>query len=147
MASEVRVLLVDDNPGDVELVRTTLSECWTEVRLQVARDGVEALSLLLQGLAEGPRQLPDFILLDLNMPRKNGLEVLADVRCEPRLSQIPIIVMSTSNSPEDVQASYRAGANCYVAKPMDIDGYHRVLSAIEQFWLKVAILPSRAGQR
>jgi chemotaxis family two-component system response regulator Rcp1 len=136
-----RILLVDDNPGDVRLMQEALKEGHTPIQLTVAGDGDEALAILnrTSGPAEGYR--PDLILLDLNLPRKNGREVLFEVKADPELRRIPVIVMTTSKAEQDVRRAYNLNANCYITKPVDLDEFLHVVRSIEDFWLTVVTLP------
>ncbi|MBV9404569.1 MAG: response regulator [Acidobacteriaceae bacterium] len=136
----LRILLVEDSPSDVRLIREALKETPVPVQITVARDGIEAIEYLHQtelGLATRP----DLILLDLNLPRKNGREVLAEVKSSPTLKQIPVLVMTSSRSDEDVAEAYSLNANCYIAKPGDLNEYVSVVRAIEEFWFMTATLP------
>jgi two-component system, chemotaxis family, response regulator Rcp1 len=133
---EVRILLVEDNPGDVRLVRESLRENGLPHRLAVAMDGVEALERL-----RGPER-PDVMLLDLNLPRKDGREVLAEVKSDPGLRSIPVVVLSSSDAQDDVSAAYALHANCYVTKPVDLDQFLDVVATIQRFWMGVAKLPA-----
>ena len=141
LRKSMQILIVDDSPDDVELFRLALLEGRGEHLLNVATDGVEALAFLRR---EGPFQTaprPDIILLDLNMPKKDGREVLAEVKADPGLRSIPVIVLTSSKSPEDVLKVYALQANCYVAKPVDFFHYVSVTKAIEDFWFGIANLP------
>jgi CheY-like chemotaxis protein len=137
----IEVLLVEDNPGDVRLVQEALKEGRVPVHLTVAIDGVIALDILnRRGLHErAPR--PDLILLDLNLPRKNGREVLEEIKSDPGLRRIPVIVMTTSKAEQDVSRAYNLNANCFITKPGDLDEFLRVVRSIEEFWLTVVRLP------
>ena len=136
------ILLVEDNPGDVRLTQEVFSECATSIRLDVARDGVQALEYLN---APG-RELPDLILLDLNLPRKNGREVLAEVKADSRFRSIPVLVLTTSKAERDINDCYELHANCYLNKPLDLDEFVELVNIIEQFWMMTALLPSRAAR-
>jgi CheY-like chemotaxis protein len=137
----VEVLLVEDNPGDVRLTREALKEGSVRSRLHVARDGVEALAFLRrQGEHAGvPR--PDLILLDLNLPRKDGREVLTEIKADATLRQIPVVVLTSSRAEEDIRRSYDLHANCYIAKPVELDRFIHVVRSIEEFWFNVVELP------
>ncbi len=143
-AAAVEILLVEDNPADVRLTREALREGAGGLRhrLHVVEDGVQALAFLRReaGYWEVPR--PDLILLDLNLPRKDGREVLQEIKADPELRSIPVVVLTTSRSEEDVLRSYQLHANCYVTKPVDLDQFLEVVRRIEAFWLGVARLPS-----
>lgn len=135
----VEILLVEDNPGDVRLMKEALKETRVRSHLHLAEDGVQALSFLRQKGAT----LPDLILLDLNLPKKDGREVLAEIKDDPRLRSIPVVVLTTSQSEQDVQRSYQLHANCYIAKPVGLENFIRVIQSIEGFWLETVRLPGR----
>lgn len=135
------ILLVEDNPGDIRLTREALKESRMPSRLFTARDGEEAMAFLSRspGFSDVPR--PHLVLLDLNLPKKNGSEVLKDMKEDVGLRSIPVIVMSTSGDPGDVSRSYRLHANCYVRKPVEMSTFQQVVEKIEDFWFAVAALP------
>ena len=135
------ILLVDDNPGDVRLMQEALRECHLDVSLSVATDGDEALEMLKNGSPNGASRKPDLILLDLNLPGKNGREVLFEIKADPRLRRIPVIVMTTSKAEQDVHRAYNLNANCYITKPVELDEFLRVVRSIEDFWFTVVTLP------
>jgi CheY-like chemotaxis protein len=137
-----RVLLVEDNEADVRLTREALREAGDDVRLSMVADGEQALAFLRRegGFSEAPR--PDLVLLDLNLPRKNGLEVLDELRADPSLAQIPVIVLTSSAARSDVEAAYARGANAFVVKPHELDVFMDLINAVRTFWLEVAQLPS-----
>jgi two-component system, chemotaxis family, response regulator Rcp1 len=141
-SAPIDILLVEDNPGDVRLTREALSDAKVLNRLTVAVDGLEALAALRrQGrFANAPR--PDIILLDLNLPRKDGRAVLAEIKKDPDLRRIPVIVLTTSRAEEDVLRTYDLHANCYIPKPLDLEQFITVVKSIEDFWFTVAKLPS-----
>jgi len=144
IASEVRVinvLLVEDDPGDVLMTREAFEE-YLNNRLDVVSDGSEALSYLRREgeYADAPR--PDLILLDLNLPRRDGREVLAEVKADENLRHIPVIVLTTSQADEDVLRSYQLHANAYVTKPVDFDGFIEAIKQIDHFFVSVVQLPS-----
>ena len=141
-SAPIDILLVEDNPGDVRLTKEALNDAKVLNRLTVAVDGVEALAALRrQGrFANAPR--PDIILLDLNLPRKDGRAVLAEIKKDPDLRRIPVIVLTTSKAEEDVFHTYDLHANCYIAKPLDLEQFITVVKSIEDFWFTVATLPS-----
>jgi chemotaxis family two-component system response regulator Rcp1 len=140
-APPVEILLVEDNPGDVRLTQEALKEGKVYNNLHWAKDGVEALEFLKrQGKhANAPR--PDIILLDLNLPKKDGREVLAQIKKDGALKQIPVVVLTTSEAEEDVLKSYELHANCYVTKPVDLEKFIHVVQSIDRFWLTVVTLP------
>lgn len=135
----VNVLVVEDSPADVRLIREALKNTTVPLQLTVAHDGVEAMQYLHE--SERMETLPDLMLLDLNLPRKNGREVLAEVKTSPNLKQIPVLVMTSSRSDEDINQAYALNANCYITKPYDFQEYVDVVRSIEHFWLMTASLP------
>ena len=137
----MELLLVEDNPGDVRLTQEALKSGQVQVNLNVARDGVEAMDFLRQRAAFQGAPKPDLILLDLNLPRKNGREVLSEIKSDPELRRIPVLIMTTSRAEQDVNRAYNLNANCYITKPMDLDEFLRIVKAIEEFWLKTVTLP------
>jgi CheY-like chemotaxis protein len=140
-ARVVELLLVEDNAGDVELTREALGEAKVRNRLHVVPDGVEALAFLRR---QGPYHAaprPDLVLLDLNLPRMDGREVLAEIKDDPALRTIPTVVLTTSQAERDVLAAYRLHANAYIVKPVDLDQFLGVVRAVEGFWLAVVKLP------
>ena len=140
LMKSLKILLVEDSPSDVRLIREALKETPVPVQITVARDGVEAIEYLHQ-TEVGLATRPDLMLLDLNLPRKNGREVLAEVKSSPSLKQIPVLIMTSSKSDEDVEQAYSLNANCYIAKPADLNEYQNVVRAIEEFWFMTATLP------
>ena len=135
----IEILLVEDNPGDVRLTIEALRESKVHNNLHVARDGVEALAFLRR---EDPHAIrPDLVLLDLNLPRKDGREVLADLKADPQLHTIPVVVLTTSRAEQDVLRTYELQANCYITKPVDLDQFITVVKSIENFWLTIVTLP------
>lgn len=138
----IDILLVEDNPGDVRLTKEALSDAKVLNRLTVATDGLEALAALRREgrFANAPR--PDIIFLDLNLPRKDGRAVLAEIKKDPDLRRIPVVVLTTSKAAEDVVRTYDLHANCYIPKPLDLDEFITVVKSIEDFWFTVARLPS-----
>lgn len=138
----IEILLVEDEPGDVRLTVEALRDARVRNRVHTVEDGVEALDFLHRRppYADVPR--PDLILLDLNLPRKSGREVLAEIKADPDLRIIPVIVLTTSRAQDDVQRSYDLHANCFISKPMDWHEFTAVVKSIEDFWLTVARLPS-----
>ncbi len=138
--NSLRILLVEDSPSDVRLIREALKETPVEVEVTLARDGVEAIDYLRQS-ETGLVNRPDIILLDLNLPRKNGREVLAEVKADPNLKQIPVLIMTSSKADEDITQAYNLNANCYIAKPSDLQEYVDVVRSIENFWFRTVTLP------
>lgn len=137
----IEILLVEDNPGDVRLTRETLKETKLHNNLSVVDDGEKALAFLRRqgGYASAPR--PDLILLDLNLPKLDGREVLAAIKEDPSLRTIPVVILTTSKAEEDIIKSYELHANCYIAKPVELEGFVKVVRSIEDFWLSVVRLP------
>ena len=137
----IDILLVEDNPGDVRLTKEALKEAKVRNNLHVVEDGVAALHFLRrEGEFSGvPR--PDLILLDLNLPKKDGREVLEEIKADSALKTIPVVVLTTSHAEEDIVRSYNLHANCYVTKPVDLDQFIRIVKSIEDFWLTIVRLP------
>ena len=137
----VEILLVEDNPGDIRLTREALKESKLRNSLNVVKDGIEALEFLRrQGrYASAPR--PDLILLDLNLPRKDGREVLAEIKDDDDLKRIPVVVLTTSKADQDIMRAYDLHANCYITKPVDLNQFLNVVHTIECFWLSIVTLP------
>ena len=137
----IEILLVEDNPGDVRLTREALKEGKVYSNLHTVKDGVEAMDFLRhQGkFKDVPR--PDIILLDLNLPRKDGREVLEEIKSDDELKRIPVVVLTTSKAEEDVLRTYNLHANCYVTKPVDLEKFMVVVKSIDVFWLTVVTLP------
>ncbi|MFP2960686.1 response regulator [Myxococcus sp. 1LA] len=141
--SPIEILLVEDNPGDVRLTIEALKEGKVHNRLSVARDGVEALAFLRREGVHAGAPRPDLILLDLNLPRKDGREVLAEIKVDRALRRIPVVVLTTSKAEEDILRTYDLHANCYIAKPVDLDQFISVVRSIDDFWLSVVRLPPK----
>jgi chemotaxis family two-component system response regulator Rcp1 len=137
----IEILLVEDNPGDVRLAVEALRDGKVANRLHIVEDGVEAISFLRREgrYADVPR--PDLILLDLNLPRKDGREVLAEIKQDADLKRIPVVILTSSAAEQDVVQAYNLYANCYIVKPIDLDQFLKVVRSIEDFWLIVATLP------
>jgi two-component system, chemotaxis family, response regulator Rcp1 len=140
------LLLVEDNPGDVELTRIALDDAKVQNRLSVVNDGHAALAFLRREGAYHDAPRPDVILLDLNLPRMDGREVLAAVKADPLLQDIPVVVLTTSEAERDVLAAYRLHANAYIVKPVDLEQFLEAVRSLEGFWLSVVKLPSRARE-
>jgi CheY-like chemotaxis protein len=139
----MEILLVEDNPGDVRLVREVFREGRVPCTFQVAVDGEEALAFLRQEGAHAGAVPPDIVILDLNLPRKDGREVLAEIKADPRLRRLPVIVLTSSAADQDVMKAYDLHANCYIVKPVDLDDYSEVVRVIEDFWLATVELPRK----
>lgn len=138
----VEVLLVEDSPADAQLTRTALLEGAVSKRLHVVVNGADAIDFLRRrhGYERAPR--PDVVLLDLNLPKMGGLEVLREIKSDPSLRAITVIVLTTSQMMEDVRSAYDLAANCYVVKPVDLDEFFHAIAGIEEFWMRVATLPT-----
>lgn len=137
----IEILLVEDNPADVRLTREALKEEKIHNHLSVVSDGVEALAFLRQEGRHGKAARPDLILLDLNLPRKDGREVLAEIKSDEKLKLIPVVVLTTSDADRDILQSYRLHANCYIKKPLDLNQFSMVVKSIREFWLSIVKLP------
>jgi CheY-like chemotaxis protein len=137
----ITILLVEDNPGDVRLTREALKEGKIRNVMYDVKDGVEALAFLRQTGEYANMVRPDLILLDLNLPKKGGLEVLAEIKADRDLKRIPVVILTTSQAEQDVLRSYNQHANAYVAKPVDLDQFIVVVKSIEDFWLEIVKLP------
>jgi CheY-like chemotaxis protein len=142
-ARPVELLLVEDSPGDVRLTKEALKEGRVLNNLTVVNDGEEAVALLRRKGQYANATRPDLILLDLNLPRKSGLEVLAEIKVDPDLKQIPVVVLTTSRAEQDILRTYELHANCYIVKPVDLDQFIGVVHAINSFWLAVVVLPPK----
>ena len=140
-APPVEILMVEDNPGDVRLTKEALKEGKVYNNLHWAKDGVEALEFLRREGKHANAPRPDIILLDLNLPKKDGREVLSVIKSDDQLKHIPVVVLTTSRAEEDVLRSYELHANCYVTKPVDLDKFIVVVQSIDRFWLTVVTLP------
>lgn len=141
ISSPIEILMVEDNPGDVRLVREALKEYKLRNNLHAVHDGVEAMAFLRQKgqYAGAPR--PDLILLDLNLPQKDGREVLAEIKSDPDLRRIPVVVLTSSQAEQDILKAYDLNANCYITKPVDLDRFIEIVRAIDEFWLTIVKLP------
>jgi CheY-like chemotaxis protein len=139
--SQINVLLVEDDPSDVTLTRRVLDKSKLHLTLDVVTDGEEAIAYLNKQGPYSKVSTPDLVLLDLNLPKKGGLEVLEDIRSDPKLTATPVVVLTTSKAEEDIVKSYKHHANCYISKPVDLNQFSKVVQAIEDFWLVVVRLP------
>jgi len=140
-ASPVEILLVEDSPGDVRLTIEALREAKVRNNLRVVGDGVEAMAYLHKQPPYTKAARPDLVLLDLNLPRKDGREVLAEIKTDPELMTIPVVVLTTSRAEEDIMRAYEFHANCYISKPVDFQQFLIVVRSIESFWLTIVKLP------
>jgi two-component system, chemotaxis family, response regulator Rcp1 len=137
----IEVLLVEDSPGDVRLTREAFRDAKVHINLHVASDGTEAMAFLKREGAYASVPRPDLILLDLNLPKKDGREVLTEIKESRALKSIPVVILTTSASEEDILRSYLLHANCYITKPVGLDGFLKVVHSIDNFWLSVVKLP------
>lgn len=137
----ITLLLVEDDAGDIELIHEAFARVTVQPKIDVARDGEKAMTYLYQKLEMSKAQLPDLILLDLNLPRKNGHEVLAEIHADEQLKPIPVVVLSTSNAEQGILQCYQLGANAYVTKATDFKGVKRTISLLADFWFTMVKLP------
>lgn len=142
-ARPVEILLVEDNPGDVRLTIEALKETKVHNTLHVVEDGVQAMAFLNREGEYENAPKPDLILLDLNLPRKDGRDVLAEIKNDKYLKQIPVVVLTTSEAEKDILTTYDLHANCYITKPVDLAQFMKVVQSVEDFWLTIVKLPPR----
>ena len=142
--TQANILLVEDNPADVRLTQEVLRETELDFVMQLARDGEQAMQILRKQAPFEDAQTPDLVLLDLNLPRKDGREVLAEVKADPDLRRIPVLVLSTSKAERDILTCYELHANCYLTKPVDLDQFGQLVQSLQQFWFGMAMLPPKA---
>ncbi len=141
ISKQIEILLVEDNPGDVRLTTEALKENKIALETHVVWDGIEAMDFLQKHGKHVDAPRPDLILLDLNLPKKDGREVLSEIKADESLKRIPVIVLTTSQADEDIMNSYEMNANCFVTKPVDLDQFITIVKSIEHFWLTVVKLP------
>ncbi|HEX9514175.1 MAG TPA: response regulator [Puia sp.] len=141
---EIHILLVDDNEGDILLTREALEEAKIVNRISVAYDGIEAIRFLKKDPPFSRGDTPDLILLDINLPKMDGKEVLSIIKSDPALKRIPVIMLTTSSSEKDILTSYDNHANCYITKPVDLERFMEVVRTIEDFWTSIVKLPKSA---
>ncbi|MFN6514600.1 MAG: response regulator [Nostoc sp. CreGUA01] len=137
----IEVLLVEDNPGDAQLTRIALEDSKISIHLNVVEDGVEAMAFLRKQEKYVEAAHPDIVLLDLNLPKKDGREVLAEIKADENLKRIPVVVLTTSQAEEDILKAYNLSANCYITKPVDFDQFVKIVKSIENFWFAIVKLP------
>ncbi|HEY4288121.1 MAG TPA: response regulator [Puia sp.] len=142
---QIHILLVDDNEGDILLTREALGEARIINKISIAYDGVEAISFLKKHPPYRGTEMPDLILLDINLPKMDGTEVLSIIKNDPELKRIPVIMLTTSSAEKDILASYDNHANCYITKPVDLDRFMEVVRTIEDFWISIVKLPKIAS--
>jgi two-component system response regulator len=140
-ATPIEILLVEDSPGDVRLTQEAMRDAKVQNNLHVVSDGLEATSFLWRKGKHANALRPDLVLLDLNLPKKGGREVLEEIKKDPSLKSIPVVVLTTSAAEVDILRSYQLHANCYITKPVDLDQFLRVVKAIDNFWLTIVKLP------
>jgi two-component system, chemotaxis family, response regulator Rcp1 len=140
-AAPIEVLLVEDSPGDVRLTQEAFKDAKVHINLHVASDGAKAIIFLRREGEHSNAPRPDLILLDLNLPKKDGREVLAEIKGDPGLKSIPVVILTTSSSEADILRSYQLHANCYITKPVGLEGFLTVVKSIDNFWLSVVKLP------
>ena len=138
----VNILLIEDNPGDVRLTQEAFKEGRLAIQMDVVMDGVEAIKFLRKEAPYTDSTTPDLILLDLNLPKRDGREVLEEIKSDPNLKRIPVVILTTSNAEQDILKSYNLHVNCYINKPVDFDKFFDIIQKIEDFWLTTAILPT-----
>jgi CheY-like chemotaxis protein len=138
----IEILLVEDNPGDIRLTQEALKEGKVLNNLSVASDGIEAIKFLQREGDYAKKPHPDIILLDLNLPKMDGREVLASIKSNPKLRRIPVVILTTSKAEEDIIKSYDLHANCYITKPVDLDQFLTVVKSVEDFWFTIVRLPT-----
>ena len=143
----VEILLVEDNPGDADLAREALQDSKMNNNLYVVEDGIEAMDFLRKTGKYEKMPRPDLILLDLNLPRKDGREVLAEIKADDYFKRIPVVILTTSAAEEDVLKSYNLHANCYITKPIDFNQFMKVVHSIETFWLSIVVLPPNGAKK
>lgn len=138
----VEILLVEDNPADIRLTQVAIKNSKIANNLHIVNDGIEAISFLKKEENYKDKPKPDLILLDLNLPRKNGFEVLSEVKNDPELRRIPVVILSISDAEEDLLKTYNLHANCYIKKPVDIIEFEKIVKSIGNFWFSIVILPN-----
>ena len=141
---DVHILLVEDNEGDIVLTREALSDAKIRNKITVARDGEEAIRLLDQSVENPEELMPDLVLLDINLPKIDGKEVLHHIKTSPSLKKIPVVMLTTSSSEADIAESYSNYANCFISKPVDLNKFFDVVRMIEDFWITVVKLPTKS---
>lgn len=141
MTRPLRVLLVEDNPGDTDLIRESLQSGKLHLHVSSVSDGVEALAFLRKTGVHADAETPDILLLDLNLPKLSGPEVLAEMKRDARLRIIPVVILTSSDAEADVLSSYKLGANCYVTKPVGLEAFQKIVRSVEEFWFTIVKLP------
>ena len=142
----ILIMLVEDNPGDAELILDFLEQCKVKNTIHWLQDGEAAMAYLHREGQYADKPMPDLVLLDLNLPKKDGRAVLSEIKADPRLKHIPVVILTSSKSEEDIIRSYQLQANCYITKPVDIEQFVNVVRAIDDLWLTVVRLPTSGGE-
>ena len=143
----INILLVEDNPGDVELTEDALRRSKVATRVSVVNDGDDAMEYLRRQSSSQDESIPDLVLLDLNLPKKDGMEVLKEMREDPCLRHIPVVILTTSEAERDILASYKLGANCFISKPVDLNEFRKVVQSIDDFWFTIVKLPNKTSNQ
>jgi two-component system, chemotaxis family, response regulator Rcp1 len=143
----INILLVEDNPGDVELTEDALRRSKVATRVSVVNDGDDAMEYLRRQSSYRDECIPDLVLLDLNLPKKDGMEVLKEMREDEGLKHIPVVILTTSEAERDILASYKLGANCFISKPVDLNEFRKVVESIDDFWFTIVKLPNHSANR
>jgi two-component system, chemotaxis family, response regulator Rcp1 len=143
----INILLVEDNPGDIELTQDALRRSKVATRVAVVTDGEDAMDYLRRSIGNEEEATPDLVLLDLNLPKKDGMEVLKEMKDDPNLKHIPVVILTTSEAERDILASYRLGANCFIRKPVDLTEFRKVVESIDDFWFTIVKLPGGAANQ
>jgi CheY-like chemotaxis protein len=143
MTKKKTILLIEDNEGDVVLTREALKESKIKSTIEVIRDGDQAMQHFFSRNVSPGKKLPDLILLDIHLPRKNGFEVLEKLKSDERLRLIPVVILSTSDAERDIERAYSLGANSFVTKPVDFNDFTEILGCIEEYWFSIARIPSQ----
>ena len=146
-ANSIHILLVEDNEGDIVLITDAFEEAKILNTISVVRDGQQALDFLYKKGEFADVKEPNLIILDVNLPKKNGHEVLKEVKCNKKLCHIPVIMLTTSSSPNDITTSYKNHVNCYITKPVDVEDFIKVVLSIESFWISIVQLPEHTNQK
>jgi CheY-like chemotaxis protein len=141
MMIPIHILLVEDNEGDIFLALEAFQNFRIKNKISVARDGNEAMDFIFKKGQNANAEVPDLIILDINLPKKNGHEVLKAIKSNPNTQQIPVIILSTSSSKKDIEASYQNHVNCFITKPIELDDFMKAITSIEEFWLSIVKLP------
>jgi CheY-like chemotaxis protein len=141
MMIPIHILLVEDNEGDIFLALEAFQNFRIKNKISVARDGNEAMDFIFKKGQNANAEVPDLIILDINLPKKNGHEVLKAIKSNPNTQQIPVIILSTSSSKKDIESSYQNHVNCFITKPIELDDFMKAITSIEEFWLSIVKLP------